>query len=322
MSNQIPTHRVQQYSANVYHLVQQKGSKLKGLVRHETMKSKRMFFDAIGTVDAVEKTGRHSQTPQMDTPHSRRALTMKHYHWGDLIDDQDKIQMLHDPKSYYAQAAAFAFGRKMDDVIVGAIHGTSYSGEEGSTAVTMPNTRKIASVASTAFSNMNLDTLRLAKYYFDKEDVEGTLNMAVGAKQVYGMLGEEELTNSDYAAIKALVKGDISSFMGFNFIMTNRLPIVNASTLSSVSGVDDVTDAAKFSTTTGEYDNSTSAVTDARMCLAWVKENIILGTGMGVETKVSERNDLSHSTQVYVRMSIGATRLEEEKALLIYCTEA
>lgn len=310
MSNLIPTHRIQQYSANVYHLVQQRGSKLKGLVRHETMKSKRQFFDSYGTVEAVEKTGRHSQTPQMDTPHGRRALTMKHYNWADLIDDQDKIQMLHDPKSYYAQAAAWAFGRKMDQVIIAAISGISYSGEEGTTPVAFPNTRRIASInaAGNAVTNMNLNALRLAKFYFDKEDLDqASLIMALGAKQVYALLAEDELTSADYAAIKALVRGEINSFMGFTFIMTNMLALQSG--------------AIQFDAE-GNYDGATNDADGSRICLAWVKENIILGTGIGVKTKVSERDDLSYSTQVYTEMSIGATRLEEKKTLEIYCKES
>ena len=41
-----------------------------------------------------------------DTPHSRRMVTMDHYEYADLIDDQDKVQMLIDPTSTYANAAA------------------------------------------------------------------------------------------------------------------------------------------------------------------------------------------------------------------------
>ena len=47
----------------------------------------------------------------VDTPHSRRMVTMDAYEWADLIDDADKVQMLIDPTSTYARAAAAAMGR-------------------------------------------------------------------------------------------------------------------------------------------------------------------------------------------------------------------
>ena len=68
MSTQITTSFVEQYSANVEALVQQKGSKLRPLVGSETIKGKSAFFEQIGSVAAVKKTTRHADTPQMNTP--------------------------------------------------------------------------------------------------------------------------------------------------------------------------------------------------------------------------------------------------------------
>ena len=60
----------------------------------------------------------------IDTPHSRRMVTMADYEYADLIDDQDKIRLLVDPTSTYARAAASAMGRAIDDVIIAAAIGT------------------------------------------------------------------------------------------------------------------------------------------------------------------------------------------------------
>ena len=40
-----------------------------------------------------------------------------------------------------------------------------------------------------------------------------------------------------------------------------------------------------------------------------------------VQTKISERADKNYATQVFLSMSIGATRIEEEKMVEIACTE-
>ena len=46
-----------------------------------------------------------------------------------------------------------------------------------------------------------------------------------------------------------------------------------------------------------------------------------LALGKDIQTKISERADKNYSTQVYLCMTIGATRVEDEKVLEIACTE-
>ena len=133
MSSQITTAFVEQYSANVQMLSQQMGSLLRDKVRLESVVGKNAFFDQVGSVTAVEKTSRHSDTPQIDTPHARRRVSLSDYEFADLIDQQDKVRLLIDPTSSYAQAAAMAMGRAMDDVVISAALGTAFTGETGST---------------------------------------------------------------------------------------------------------------------------------------------------------------------------------------------
>jgi hypothetical protein len=76
MSSQITTAFVQQYSANIQMLSQQMGSLLRDKVRVESVTGKNAFFDQVGSVTAVLKTSRHSDTPQIDTPHSRRRVSL------------------------------------------------------------------------------------------------------------------------------------------------------------------------------------------------------------------------------------------------------
>jgi hypothetical protein len=94
MSNQITTAFVEQYSSNIQMLSQQKGSLLRDKVRLETVVGKNAFFDQVGSVTATVRTSRHSDTPQVDTPHSRRRVSLVDYEFADLIDDLDKVKML------------------------------------------------------------------------------------------------------------------------------------------------------------------------------------------------------------------------------------
>ena len=82
MSIQITTAFVQQYRANVEHLVQQKGSRLRALVRAETQNAEFEFYDRIGATTAQEVTGRHQDTPLINVPHDRRRVSLRDFDWG------------------------------------------------------------------------------------------------------------------------------------------------------------------------------------------------------------------------------------------------
>lgn len=309
MSAQITEAFVQQYGANVFHLSQQKGSRLQDKVRRESQRGKAQFFDRIGSVSAVLKTGRHSSTPQIDTPHSRRMVTLSDYEWADLVDDQDKIRMLNDPTSEYAMAAAWAMGRSKDDVIIANAIGTAYSGEAGATPVVLPDSQKFAATTGSAFSNLNVYTLRKIKKMFDGNEVDESIKryIACTSSQIEALLGQTEVTSADFNTVKALVQGEVNSYMGFEFVRIERLNLTTATTASA---------------TTGAVGSGSALSGTNRACFAWAMDGVLMSVGEDVVNKIDPRPDKSYATQVYSRMSIGATRMEEVKVVEIICKEA
>jgi hypothetical protein len=309
MSSQIPVSFVKQFGQNVWHLAQQKGSKLRNSVRNESVQGDSRFFDRIGSTTAVLKAGRHSDTPQIDSEHSRRMVTLKSYEWADLIDKQDKVRMLIDPTNEYAMAAMWALGRAIDDNIIAAASGSAYGGVDGTTAVVLPTTQKIMGTTGSAASALNVFTLRNAAYYFDANNVDVSEQkfFVFNAYQKNALLGETAISSADYNTVKALVQGQIDTFMGFKFIQTEQL-VEQVGTL-------------QFSATTGAYDGSGTNTDGYDKCLAYVKSGICLGIGADMTSKISERADKSYSTQVYASMDIGAARMEEVKVLEVHCKD-
>lgn len=317
MSQQITTAQVKQFNANVFHLSQQKGSRLRSMVRQESLRGKSGFYDRIGSTAAVKKVSRHGDTPQIDTPHSRRRVTMVDYEWADYIDDQDKIRTLFDPTNPYAQAAMWALGRAMDDEIIAGALNSAYGGEEGGTTVSLPNSQKLVAHDGTTTTgvNLNVRTLRKVKELFDSNDVDESIPryIAITSSQLQALLGETEITSADYNTVRALVQGEVDSFMGFKFVRTERLGKMS----------NDVT----YGVANGAYlsdDASGPAVVSAansRRCIAWARDGILLAIGMDMKSKVSERADKSYLTQVYACLSLGATRMEEEKVIELVCSE-
>ena len=312
MSVQITTAFVEQFKGNVVHLVQQKGSRLREAVEVETVTGKNAFFEQIGKTAAQQRTSRHSDTPRVDTPHARRRVCLVDYDWADLIDDADKLRMLIDPTSDYAQAAMWALGRAKDDVIIENALGNAYGGEEGASTVTLANANKVAAFDGTATTgnNLNIQTLRKVKEKFDSNDVDESIPIyiAIGSSQLQALLGETAIQSADYNTVKALVQGEIDTFLGFKFIRTERL-----ATLGSTVAYD------KDDGSYGSGGNTFA--TGGRRCFAWAQDGLLLATAKDVTGKISERADKSYSTQVYACMGIGATRMEENKVVEILCKE-
>lgn len=310
MSSQITTAFVKQYRDMVFHLVQQKGSRLRGAVRVESQKAESAFYERLGSVTAVKRTSRHADTPLIDTPHSRRRVTLEDYEYADLIDHQDKLRMLLDPQSAYAQAQMWAHGRAMDDAIIDAALGTAYSGSDGGTSVTLGNGQKIVPVSGSAGANLNVDALRHAKEILDSADVDPSIPryIALNASALRALLGQTEVTSSDFNSIKALVQGELNTFMGFNFIRTERL--------------DTRSGALSFNTTSGVVGSGGGDADGYVQCFAWAQDGLLFALADDMEVKIDERADKSYATQVYSRSSFGATRLEEEKVVEILCNQS
>ena len=287
MSVQITTAFVEQYKSNVFHLAQQKGSRLRDAVRTETVVGKAHFFERIGSTAALKRTSRHSDTPRVDTPHSRRKVTMDDYDWAALIDNEDKVRMLISPSSEYAQAGAWAMGRAMDDAIIDAASGNAFGGVAGGSTVALPSAQKIVHGSA----GLSVTKLISAKEILDANSVdpEEPRYCVVTSKQLSDLLAITQITSADFNSVKALVQGEIDTFMGFKFIRTERLDT-----------------------------NSSSN----RLVLAFAQSGIGLAVGQDINTRISERADKNYATQVFLSMTIGATRIEDEKVVEIECTES
>lgn len=295
MSVQITTAFVNQYHANVTLALQQMDTRFRGAVRVEQVNGEYDYFDQIGATAAVLRTTRHGDTQYVDTPHTRRRVSLSAYEWADLIDKEDKVKMLIDPTSAYVQNAAAAMFRAMDDVVIAAFDGTAYTGPTGGTSTSFDSNNIVAvtvgdTVTGSAACGLNVAKLRAAARILNANEVpRNDRYIAISAKQLDDLLGSTQVTSSDYNSVKALVQGDIDTFMGFKFILTERLG-VNGS--------------------------------NYRKVLVWQKNGLLLGIGNDVTAKVDQLPTKSYSTQVYLSMMLGAVRMDEKACVEILCSEA
>lgn len=282
MSTQITTAFVQQYRANVINQYQQGGSKLRGKVREEQLNGKQHFFERLGATAAIKKTVRHADTPLVDSPHSRRMVTMSDYEWADLVDQQDKIRLLIDPASEYAVNAAKALGRSYDDEVILAFDGTAFTGETGATSVAFTSDSPAGDEDFSAAA-VTLANIVKVKYDLDAKDVPADGRYLVHDPALLNQLLKQSttpnVTSADYAAVKALVNGEINTFLGFEWISMTRLTVPAA---------------------------------NMRYCFAWHRDSMGIAIGKDITGRVDELPGKSYATQVYASMSMGATRVQGE----------
>jgi len=310
MSTQITTAFTKHYSDNVSLLVQQQGSRLRNACRLETGKrGEEVFMERIGSTDAQVVTSRHADSPLIDTPHDRRRVVPTSYDWGDMVDDADKVRMLIDPTSPYAVNAAYAMGRAIDSKVITEALGTASTGKTGSGSQTLPSSQKVAVDFHTydgATGDVGLSVGKLLEARrilgageADDYDMGGRPNLFLVANslQLAKLLADSSFASAsaaggvsaasaDYNSVRALVSGEINTFMGFQFIRSELI------------------------TTDSNSDHQV---------IAFHRDGLGLCIWDDIRARITERADKRFSTYVYFSMTVGAVRLEEERVVEIAC---
>ena len=292
MSLEVSTAFVDMYTANVDTLVRQEGSQLRETVLMERIKGKQAFFEQIGGVAAREKTGRHQDVEYSDTPHRRRRVATRYFYITTLIDEDDKIRMLIDPASEYAKAQADALGLEIDRTIIEAATGTAYTGVDG-TSTTAFDTSMVVDVqvrdpgVTAADYGLNVAKLLKAHSLLNANHVPRTDRyIVVNARQLESLLNSTKATSADYAAVKALVQGEVDTFVGFKFRHSEYL----------------------------EQDTNN----DDKV-IFYHKRGLKLAIGMELKTSMDRIPQKHNALQVYSGIDVGCTRMQEEMVGYIEC---
>jgi hypothetical protein len=318
MSNTVERHKVEQFSANVYHLLQQEGSRLRGLVRNEIQNGEFHWYDSYDESEVFEKVGRHNDTTYAAVETFRRRNSTRPFFRAEIVDIEDKLKMLHDPESQYAKSFMMAFGRKMDQLIFEAglndVFLKSGSDPVGSPKALDDSQKYVVSgSAGGTLGKISLDTLRKIKLKFDANESYEQINLACTSEDIANLLKDNEVISSDYAAVKALVNGEINTFMGINFIRTELVPQLTSTVAykHNPTDLDDNVATASVDTT------DATAPIGSRRCMAWVSSGILLATASDLSARVDELPMKHYSKQVYASMNMGGCRMEEKKVMEI-----
>lgn len=324
MAINLPDNFVKQYNSTLQILTQLKGNKFRGKCREETIVGEEEYFDQLGSVTAAPRTTQFPDSPESSITHDRRKVIANAYDTGLFIDRIEKVQTLIDPEGDYVSQQNVALNRKRDIEFYKGALGTAATGKTGAGTAPFTDCPLIAEGAV----GMTLDKLVGALYELEKSGVDVTDPMTKPylvwtPRQKNELLTNTKVTSSDYAAVKALVTGQINTFYGFEFVTSNLVPFANTAgtgvnlVWNADGGTGDGTGA-----NAGDIPGIETSGDDTRMCFAYTRDNVVMATNPDIQTEVEKRSDKSFDWYAYAVARFGAVRMQETNLVGIACSEA
>ena len=167
-------------------------------------------FTRMGKGLANQKATQADVTP-MDVAHNRQTANLENWNAPEYTDIFDAAEVNFDEKAELAQTIANALGRREDQVIIDAMAAGTYS----ATPENDPDTGLAVTVAGA----MTVTQLReSALLGLTKRSVpSGDRTIAITASGVNQLLATTPVTSADFNTVKALVNGEVNTFLGLNF---------------------------------------------------------------------------------------------------------
>ena len=236
-------------------------------------------FPKIGKGSATVRVPQTDVTP-LNVSYSQVTATMEDYIAAEYSDIFNQQKVNFNERQELVQVVSGAIARRMDQVVLDALNASS-------------TTLEVDENEGGTDTNLNVAKLREAKKLLDANNVPSDGRcMIIHANNLAGLLGEEKATSADYASVKALVTGEIDTYLGFKFI------------------------------TLGDRDEGgLTLASSERTCLAFHRDAIGLGIGMGQQSRVDYIPEKT-SFLVASMFSAGAVAIDDEGIVKVQCQES
>ena len=237
-------------------------------------------FPKVGRGVATPRVGQTDVTP-LNVGFSNVTLTLEDWIAAEYSDIFAQAKVNFDERSELVQVLGNAIGRRQDQLILNALanSGTSLS---------------VGNDVGGTDTNMNVAKLRQAKGLMDKNNVPPTdRGIIIHSNGLQSLLAETAVTSSDFNTVKALVNGELDTFLGFKF------HVIGDRTEGGLA-ID------------GSLD---------RTCFAFHKDAIGYGEGIAPKTEI---NYIPEKTSFLVAsmFSAGATTIDAEGIVSIVARES
>ena len=324
MSQEISNLDVQSFGQNFYTNVELAG----GLLRqHATI-----VGSQFGTMEYREsgiypvfagggrpskRTTRFGKTPITEADYGNRKIKRDFFDDGFFIDWQDVEKIAVDLKHPKMMNSVRKFQREEDIVLMDALLGVAQGGDLGTTDVPF-DTSNVVDVATGGTGNqgMNYEKFLALKTDYALSDVD----IQYGAKPVVVMsptqyylelYQDERFINSSYYQFAKANEGQsVLEFMDCTLVIMNNTPWIN--TAGTGASLD-------WDTTGASVDTDS---TDIRACFSFMPDAAMLEISPDIESAIAPDITRGNNPLAYLKMGVGAVRMEEAKVRLVPCDES
>ena len=237
-------------------------------------------FPKIGAGVASVRIPQTDVSP-LNVSYSQATVTLADWIAAEYSDIFNQAKVNFDERAELVQVVGKAIGRRADQLIIDALAGSG-------TSLSVSN-----DIGGTD-TNLNVAKLRKAKALLDTANVPmGDRYLLIHAENLQALLTETAVTSTDFNTVKALVQGEVDTFLGFKFLT------IGDRTEGGLVGGGSAAD---------------------RKCWAWHKTAVGMAEGMGIR---SEINYIPEKTSWLVAsmLSAGATTIDAGGIVEIICRE-
>jgi len=253
---------------------------LAGLTRERSVEGSTVKFPKIGKGTATVRVPQTDVTP-MSVTYSQVTATMEDYIAAEYSDIFNQAKVNFQDRAELVQVVSGAIGRRMDQVVIDAL-------------VAASSTNTVSNDIGGTDTNLNVAKLRAAKKAMDAKNVPAQNRVIIAhANNMDSLLAETAVTSADFNTVKALVQGEIDTFLGFKFVSL------------------------------GDRDEGGLAIdgSNDRIVYAFHKDAVGLGMGMNQQSRVDYIPEKT-SFLVASMFSAGAVAIDSDGITKITCRES
>jgi hypothetical protein len=183
---------------------------LAGLVREKSVTGDTVKFNKLTKGVATVRTPATDVVP-MSLTYSLASATMTDYIAAEYSDVFNQSHVAFNDRSELVQAVGNAIGRRMDQVVIDAL--------DAGTSVAVANTIAEDGSAGSA-SDMNTGKIRAAKKSLDANNTPPSDRvLLIHANNLSSLLAQTSATSQDFNSVRALVSGEIGTWLGFTVVV-------------------------------------------------------------------------------------------------------
>lgn len=170
-------------------------------------------FRRMGKGLATERTAPSADVVPMNIDHQLKPASLTDWDASEYTDIYNNAEVNFQEVEELASTIASALGRRDDQLIIDAWGAGTYSATPAAGEGGLVDTN-----VGGAGTGMNVAKLRAGVKFLNKIEApkEGRYCI-IDADGLDDLLAETEVTSSDYNAVKALVQGEVNTFLGLEF---------------------------------------------------------------------------------------------------------